>query len=157
MGIVPTFLGMKSLNLTGAAALLLGSGACSAAMPGGLGMTNGKLKPCPSSPNCVSSFADPNDETHHIAPLAVDGDPEVAWERAVTVIKEMPRVTIVTAGPTYLHAEMRSFLFRFVDDVELVRDAAGAVIHWRSASRSGYSDMGVNRKRIEAIREAMQP
>ena len=53
-----------------------------------------------------------------------------------------------------LHVEFTSWLLRFVDDVDAVIDPDAGVIHVRSASRVGYSDLGVNRKRVEAIRSA---
>ena len=52
-----------------------------------------------------------------------------------------------------LHAEATSFLFRFVDDIELYFPVSEKVIHVRSASRAGYSDLGVNRTRVEEIRK----
>jgi uncharacterized protein (DUF1499 family) len=64
----------------------------------------------------------------------------------------MTRMKIVEEKDDYLHAEARSLIFRFVDDVEFYLPAPEKVIHVRSASRVGYSDMGVNRKRVEEIR-----
>lgn len=70
--------------------------------------------------------------------------------RLKQVLARQPRTTIVTEAHNYLHVEFRSAILRFVDDVEfLVNDAA---IQVRSASRVGYSDFGVNRKRIETLR-----
>ena len=54
--------------------------------------------------------------------------------------------------PDYLYAEYSSALFGFVDDVEFYFPPETHIIHVRSASRLGHSDLGVNRKRIEAIR-----
>jgi uncharacterized protein (DUF1499 family) len=65
----------------------------------------------------------------------------------------MPRTDIVTLEEDYIHAECRSRIFGFVDDVEFWFDGANGVIHFRSASRMGYSDLGVNRKRMERIRK----
>ena len=70
-------------------------------------------------------------------------------------LRAMPRVTVITAERDYLYAEFRSKMFRFVDDVEFLVDAREGHIDVRSASRVGYSDMGVNRKRIEEIRKAL--
>lgn len=69
------------------------------------------------------------------------------------IIESMPRTRIVAASPTALHAEFSSRIFRFVDDVDLQLDAGARVVQIRSASRTGYSDLGVNRRRVEAIRE----
>jgi len=78
--------------------------------------------------------------------------PDEALARLKQVLQEEPRTTIVTEEGGYLHAEVRSFLFRFVDDVEFTLDADNRVIHVRSASRTGYSDFGVNRRRVERLR-----
>lgn len=110
------------------------------------------LAPCPASPNCVSSLA--ADAGHQIAPIAFSGDPAQAMRRLRTVIEAMPRTRIVSDSGTALRAEFTSRLFRFVDDVDCVVDAPAGVIQIRSASRVGYSDLGANRKRVEAIRAA---
>lgn len=110
------------------------------------------LAPCPSSPNCVSSEA--SDDAHRVAPLRFSGDPSAALRRLRAVIDAMPRARVVSASDTALHAEFTSRLFRFVDDLDCVVDPAAGVIQIRSASRTGYSDLGVNRKRVEQIRAA---
>ncbi|CAN5862390.1 hypothetical protein BH24DEI2_BH24DEI2_04130 [soil metagenome] len=110
----------------------------------------GGLQPCPASPNCVSSQADPADAKHYLPPVAVSGEPLVISSVAAA-LSELPRTTIVEQTDTYLHAEVRSRVFGFVDDVEFVYDLSAKVLHFRSASRLGYSDMGVNRKRMESL------
>jgi len=67
------------------------------------------------------------------------------------IVDELPRTTIVKENRDFLHVEFRSLFFRFVDDVELYVDEQTKVIHFRSASRMGYSDLGVNRKRMQTI------
>ncbi len=129
------------------AVLLIG---CSGTRPAGLGARDGKLLPCTSSPNCVSSQAP--DEKHRIAPLHYTGPAADAMRRLETIVLGMPRTSVVTLTDTYLHAEFTSFIFRFVDDVEFLADDTAKVIHVRSASRIGHSDLGVNRKRVELIR-----
>lgn len=120
--------------------------------PKNLGVHEGKLAPCPGSPNCVSSQA--SDSTHAIEPLAFTGDAAIAMQRLRAIIEKMPRTRIVEGRADYLYAEFETAVLGFVDDVEFHAD--GAAIQVRSASRLGYSDLGVNRKRIEAIREAFQ-
>ncbi len=122
--------------------------------PDNLGVENGNLVPCPASPNCVSSQSD--DEEHGMQPLTYTGSREEAHARLLRVIREMPRTQIITVRPEYVYAEFRTFTFRFVDDVEFYLPADEQVIHFRSASRLGYSDMGVNRRRMEAIRDAFE-
>ena len=116
-----------------------------------LGVVNGRLQACPDSPNCVNSEA--TDEEHQIAPLAFQGDPAAAMEQLRKVVAALPRTTIVTAEGDYLRAACTTALMRYVDDVEFRLDAPAQVIQVRSASRVGYSDMGVNRKRVEQIRQ----
>jgi len=117
-------------------------------------MNRQPFAPCPASPNCVSSLTPESDAGHHIAPLRFDGPPAQAWRRLKEVLRREKRLTIVTEQDEYLHAEARSLVFRFVDDIEFSLHAEAGLIHIRSAARSGYSDFGVNRRRIEHLREA---
>jgi uncharacterized protein (DUF1499 family) len=123
---------------------------CSGKRPANLGITNGMLFPCPSSPNCVSSQS--TDEAHHIAALSYTGTFMEAKKSFISVINSMDRSRIVTDKKNYIHAEFTSAFFRFVDDVEFYFDEEGKTIHLKSSSRVGYSDFGVNRQRIETIR-----
>jgi uncharacterized protein (DUF1499 family) len=119
-----------------------------------MGVVEGKLSPCPESPNCVSSQSD--DPSHFIEPLAYDGPLTASRKALLDVIKSMRDAEVITETENYIHATFTSRIFRFVDDVEFyfMRDAP--VIHVRSASRVGYSDLGVNRKRVEKIRQAFK-
>ena len=118
---------------------------CSGTRPADLGIKDGRLRPCPDSPNCVSSM--PGEDTEHsVAPLSA------SLAEVRQALQGMERVTIVTDNETYLHAEFTSQIMGFVDDVEFTVDANESVVHVRSASRLGYSDMGVNRKRVETLR-----
>jgi uncharacterized protein (DUF1499 family) len=120
--------------------------------PTNLGVVDGRLADCPSSPNCVSTQAD--DAEHRIQPIQFTGPADDAMQRVKDLVAEMPRTKIVTVEANYLHIEFRSAFFRFVDGVEFLVDPDEQLIHFRSASRVGYSDMGVNRRRMEQIREA---
>ena len=84
-------------------------------------------------------------------PLPFAGPAEEALLRVRKAVEKLPRTTLVRAEPGYLHFEVRSLVFRFVDDLEFLVDQEQQVIHFRSASRAGYSDMGVNRRRMERI------
>ncbi len=122
----------------------------SAAEPDNLGVQNGKLAKCPSSPNCVSTQAD--DEEHAMAAVKYNTTSAAAMETIEAVIEEnFPRAKQVDSREHYLHYEFTSFLFRFVDDVEFLIDDTNKQIHFRSASRVGYSDLGANRKRMAKI------
>lgn len=126
------------------------SSGCGGTRPAHLGVKHGKLAPCPASPNCVSSRA--SDDAHRIAPIPYSGTLRETMAKLKAAIQSMNRAQIVTVTDRYLHVEFTSALFRFVDDVEFYFDADRNVIEVRSASRVGYSDLGVNRKRIETIR-----
>jgi uncharacterized protein (DUF1499 family) len=127
---------------------LLFSGTALSAGPGPQRYAN--LPPCPGSPNCVSSQAP--DASHRVDPIPIVDDPAASWSRLVKVIGKMKGARIVEEGDGYLHAEFRSALFGFVDDVEFRMDSAGTRIDLRSASRKGYYDFGANRRRVEEIR-----
>lgn len=120
--------------------------------PTNLGVKDGKLAVCPNSPNCVSSQAAPADAEHKIEPLSYTGSPAQAMAALKSVIAGMDRTAIITETEDYLYAEFTSALMGYVDDVEFYVEPSTQVIHVRSASRLGQSDLGVNRKRIEDIR-----
>jgi uncharacterized protein (DUF1499 family) len=127
--------------------------------PTNLGAARGKLAPCPDSPNCVCS-QEPAVSSHYIAPLAFKSSPAAALGKLKTALGRMKRVTVVEASDDYVYAEFRTAVLRFVDDVEFVIDPGTKLIHVRSASRVGRSDLGVNRRRVEEIRarfEALDP
>ena len=108
------------------------------------------LTPCPSSPNCVSTQA--QDEGHAIAPIFYRKSRAEAKEALKEIIRSLPRTKLVEGDETYLHYEFTSLFLRFVDDVEFLFDDESKTIHFRSASRTGYGDLGVNRRRMEEIR-----
>ena len=109
-----------------------------------------RLQSCPSSPNCVSTQA--QDEGHIIAPFRYRKSRAEAKEVLKEVIRTLPRTKLLEEDESYLHYEFTSLLLRFVDDVEFLFDDEMKTIHFRSASRTGYGDMGVNRKRMEQVR-----
>ncbi len=119
--------------------------------PRGLGLRDGQLRPCPATlRNCVSSEPGTPAAQQVASFPAPGGVAEMARLRAV--VEAWPRTTVVRADDQYLHAECTSLLLRFVDDVEFRFDASANVIHVRSASRIGRSDLGANRKRVEGLR-----
>jgi uncharacterized protein (DUF1499 family) len=122
--------------------------------PPTLDLVQGKLRPCPSSPNCVGSES--SDADHAIAPLPFRGDRAASEAALLAALGTLERTQIQRRQGDYWHATQVSGLFRFIDDIEVRFDDAAAVIQVRSGSRVGYSDMGVNRKRMEAIRKAYQ-
>lgn len=121
--------------------------ACAGEPPQNIGVQQNRLIPCPESPNCVSSFE--NDETHGIAPL------NGTLAQISAILSGLDEANIVNSSSNYLYAEFTSRIMGYVDDVEFMFDEASGMTHVRSASRLGYSDLGANRKRIEAIRAAL--
>lgn len=115
------------------------------------------LAPPPETPNCVHTEADPSDAVHHIAPYAFTEDADAIWARLHAVVSAMPRVELVAESPDYRHYVFVTPLMRYRDDVQFVLDRDAKVIRFRSASRVGHGDLGVNRRRMEAIREALDP
>lgn len=122
-----------------------------------------RFAPCPDSPNCVSSYAD--DEVHHVDPLPLpvgteSSAPALVGAASLVAVRRalasMPRTKIVTEDGDYVHATCTSLVFRFVDDLELRLDRQQEVIHVRSASRVGYGDLGVNRRRVERLRSLLE-
>jgi len=126
---------------------------CSGKTPSNLGVSDSSLAPCPASPNCLSS--DAHDSAHQTLPFQIDGDPDEAWTVAREIVTELSRTRIVNETPEYLHAECRSSVFGFVDDLELHLRPSDGIIAVRSASRLGHSDFGVNQRRIETLRAAL--
>lgn len=119
--------------------------------PANLATPGEALRPCPGTPNCVSTEA--ADARHAIPAVPFRGTPEAAQAHARRVLLQDPRTRIVLEAPGYLRAEARSRMIRFVDDVEVVVDEPARVLRFRSASRVGRSDLGVNRRRMERFTE----
>lgn len=113
-----------------------------------------QLPPCPSSPNCVSSQA--TDADHAIAPFKIVGNIEEAWTALKKALVSQSRTVITDETGDTLHAQATSLVFRFVDDIDAILDTDARLIHIRSASRTGYGDFGVNRKRVEMLRSQLQ-
>ena len=108
------------------------------------------LEPCPESPNCVSTEA--ADEAHHAEPWPWSGDPAAALARLKGIVLAIPGSALVSEDQRELRFTFTSRVWRFVDDVHLV--LGDGVVQYRSASRVGWGDMGVNRARMQAIGEA---
>ena len=117
--------------------------------PSNLGVKDGQLTACPGTPNCVNSQA--TDTQSKIEPL-----PDVSIAEIKKVVEGMERTTVIEETDNYLYAEFKSKLMGYVDDVEFYRDRESGVVHVRSASRLGKSDLGVNRKRVEEIRSKLK-
>jgi uncharacterized protein (DUF1499 family) len=127
---------------------------CSGKRPDEMGVDPSGLRGCPKSPNCVSSEA--KDEKHAIERFRLRGDPNASWPLIQYEIALMPGCTVVTTTHTYIHVECKSRIFRFIDDLELYLNSSNGIISIRSASRVGYWDFGVNRRRVEFLRSELK-
>ncbi len=150
-----------ALLLAAAALLLVGQlGGLEGQPPVALGVVDGRLAAPSATANSVSSQADawpgqPQREAARIAPLPATGDAATAMARVRDAALALPGATLAAEAPGYLHVEYRTRWLRFVDDAEFWFEPAAGVVHVRSASRLGQRDFGVNRARIEALRQAL--
>jgi len=138
------------INYLGGHSMALFSGT----RPTNLGFNDGKFRPPSTKPNWVSSTVPPND-SHYIAPIIFSTSAASAWKTLLDVVATQPRAGIIIQSNDYLYVESKSKLLGFIDDVEFALDTNAPntkAIHVHSSSRLGESDLGVNRKRIEAIR-----
>lgn len=112
--------------------------------------------PPPSSPNCVSSYVDPAVDGQHGAVPIPRGvkSAETAQEDIREILESEERTEILADVPGYIHSVQYTAFWKFPDDVEFWFPEDEPVIHFRSAARLGYGDMGVNRDRMERIAEA---
>lgn len=117
-----------------------------------VGLVNGSLSRCPEKPNCVcSEYTD--DNSHYIEPVSdVENAARQTMEKAASAIQEM-NGKIQHTKEHYISATFTSSFFGFVDDLEIRFDTDQGIMHIRSASRVGYGDGGVNRKRVEEFRQ----
>lgn len=126
---------------------------CSGKPPSNIGLSGQKLAACPSSPNCVSSDSD---AVHKVLPLQLKMPANEAWNEVAELISSQLDVRIISKTENYLHAEYKSTFFGFIDDLELHLRPDEQIIAIRSASRLGYSDFGVNRKRVNVLSVFLQ-
>lgn len=113
---------------------------------------SGMLSPCPDSPNCVCSHY-PQDKDHYAVPLKFSGTANQAKDKLKSLLKNLTRCELVDDKDLYLRYEFTSWIMRFVDDLEFLFVPTTQQIHFRSASRVGYSDLGANAQRIAMIRD----
>jgi uncharacterized protein (DUF1499 family) len=115
-------------------------------------LVEGSLPNCSDKPNCVCS-ENKDDLAHYVAPLSLShSNAEVSATILKQIIIEMGG-TIQTESADYLAATFSSTIFGFIDDLEVRIDSKQNLIHIRSASRVGHSDMGVNKKRVELLKQ----
>lgn len=128
--------------------------ACRGERPDDLGTAGGRFRPCPPSPNCVSS--DAGDADHGVAPLFLAVSEADAWSAATQAVSRLKGARIVERTDSYLHAECSSPVLGFIDDLQLQLRPADRLIAVRSAARVGYWDLSVNRRRVERLRRVLR-
>jgi uncharacterized protein (DUF1499 family) len=119
-----------------------------------LGVTNGNLANLPNSPNAVSSQT--SQAAKQVNALPLKASVEQTKASVINCLAKMGGNQIAAQTDDYIHTVFTSRLFGFKDDVEFYIDAAAGQLHFRSASRVGYSDMGANLKRYKAFSELYQ-
>lgn len=124
-------------------------------LPEGLGVTDGLLKSCPTSPNCVSTQAQPDDTTHYVEPIVYNGERKATQLKIESLMLTNGDARIVNSELGYVHFEVKSKLIGYIDDVEFYLPEVDSVVHFRSASRVGHSDLGVNRERFNQIKSLL--
>jgi uncharacterized protein (DUF1499 family) len=120
--------------------------------PAGLGVADGRLAPMPKSPNAVSTQA--VDERKKVAPFPFKSDLQETQEAIRSILRAYGGIQIVQDERLYIHAVSTTSTMRFHDDLEFYFDEEKGIVHFRSASRVGYSDMGLNRKRYNSLIES---
>lgn len=120
-----------------------------------IGLINGKFKSCPKSPNCVSTQS-PKKGNHFMKPLEYIVSKDKSKNRLIEIIKSHNRAEIVKETENYIHAIFTIFLFRWKDDVEFFFDDEKRLVHFKSQSRVGYWDFGVNKLRMKWIKKKFQ-
>lgn len=111
------------------------------------------LKPCPKSPNCASTEA--TNPRHAVPPIRLKSGLGDVWSQIRNVVLALPRIVVVSERENYIHAECRSSICEFVDEIEVELQPHEELIAAKSASRLGYYDFGVNRKRLEQLRQQL--
>jgi len=111
------------------------------------------LKLCPHKPSCASSKAG---DKHAIAPFQLKKSEPFNHQRFIVALTQLDGSMSITQDENYIHAGVSSRVFRFVDDLDLIIGIEQQLIHVRSASRTGYYNFGVNRRRVEKHRSLLK-
>ena len=118
-------------------------------IPSDIGIENGKLAPMPKSPNAVSSQTD--DVKKKVEPLVFKDSFEGTKKAVLSAFEKYGNIEIIENNKNYIHAVNKTGIMKYKDDIEIYLDVNERLVHYRSASRIGYSDMGLNRKRYNDI------
>jgi len=110
------------------------------------------LAPCGWLPNCANSVSGRGLQA--VDPIKANDE---QWQQMKTWITHQPDWEIVIDDSYFIQAIVKTPLMRFRDDVQLQFDPDSELIQVRSSSRLGISDLGTNHRRIEALREVLDP
>jgi uncharacterized protein (DUF1499 family) len=124
---------------------------CNGTRPEILGIQSNQLSSCPKTPNCINSFSPADDKIHFRSPVPFKKPVNEVKSIIINRIEAYPRAEIIKEETNYVYAEFTSLIMRYVDDVEFYIDEKNKLLHFRSASRLGSKDFGVNRKRVETL------
>ncbi len=137
--------------------------ACAGKVPKNLGVSTTKstgpskrtLAPCPESPNCITSYIHNNDRGHYMEPIKFSMLTATAKKKVLNYLENTSNIKVIKKSDSYIYAEVTSMIFRFVDDMELYFSSEG-VMHFRSASRIGHSDLGANKSHIKDVAKELK-
>ena len=118
--------------------------------PTHLGHKDGQLAPMPSKPNAVSSQTQLADK--QVEALPYKDSKEQTLAAVKNTLTQMANNEIMASEDGYIYTVFTTAKMHYHDDVELLLDDAAQVVHFRSQSRAGYSDRGLNRQRYEKFR-----
>ena len=124
---------------------------CAGSVPDSIGIRNNKLAECPDSPNCVSSQSEK--ESHFMTSWKYKDSMDLVYNEMIEFFKKKNDVKIIETRKNYIWLTFTIPVMGFVDDVEFYFPENEKVIHFRSASRVGYSDLGVNKNRMNQLKK----
>jgi len=119
-----------------------------------LGVRDGQLMPLSSKPNCVSSQTTLKEK--FVAPLHFKDSSEATITALKAAVAAYGPHEIMDETANYLYVIFTTPLMKYRDDVEFYLDETTQKVHFRSSSRAGYSDMGLNKKRYHALAASYQ-
>lgn len=115
-----------------------------------IGLMDGKLLACPKTPNCVST--NHRDLNRLMMPVEYKGlSLDEAKAILFDVLKTLPKTEVIKDEGSYVHAKAKTVVFEYIQDVEFLFEDEAKELHFRSASRVGYTDFGSNKRRMQSV------
>jgi len=118
-----------------------------------LGVVDGQLQPLGPKPNSVSTQTDIAEKRVDPLPMKESTASTIAAIKAAIENYDFGKSAIQLETNSYIYARFITPTMRWVDDVEFWIDTESKLVHFRSSSRAGYSDQGLNKQRYEALRK----